>query len=220
MEKYCEIDGIEIRQNCEIKNLLIEDRKISGAETLTEKFSAERLVLATGAWTSLIKAESFTLPKIKPIRGQMIEFQTAKRLFEKVIYSPRGYIVPRRDGRILAGATVEDAGFDKTVSQDGIAFLRENALEIAPSLVNLDIHDSWAGLRPFAADGLPVLGEIAEIENLYIATAHYRNGILLAPLTARILSDKITGNTDSKYLEIFSPRRFRLESKQQTANIS
>ncbi len=213
LEKYCEFTEIEIRENCEIKNLLIENGKIIGAETETEKFYAETVVLATGAWTSLIKAAEFALPEIKPIRGQIIEFHTAKRLFQKVIYSPRGYLVPRQDGRILAGATVEDAGFEKAVSESATEFLRENALEIAPSLVNINIHDQWVGLRPFASDGLPVLGEVRGIENLFIATAHYRNGILLAPQTAKILADKIADAKHSEYFDKFSPHR--LEQKAE-----
>ena len=209
LRKYCELYDIEIRENTEIKNLLIENNCIAGAETERGKFSAETVVLATGAWTSLIKAGNFALPRVLPVRGQMIAFYTAKRIFSKVIYSPRGYIVPRADGRILAGATVEDAGFEKTVTDAGVDFVREHALEIAPSLVNLEIHDAWAGLRPFASDGLPIVGTISEIENLFVATAHYRNGILLAPLTAQILAEKIADGKDSNYLDFFSPRRFQ-----------
>jgi len=208
LQKYCELYGIEIRENAEVKSLLIENNRVTGAETETEKFPAEKVVLATGAWTSLIKTGNFVLPRVTPIRGQMISFYTAKRIFSKVIYSPRGYIVPRADGRVLAGATVEDAGFDKSVNAQGIDFVREHALEIAPSLVNLEIQDTWAGLRPFAPDGLPVMGEFSEIENLSIATAHYRNGILLAPLTAKILADKIANGIDSDYLRFFNPKRF------------
>ncbi|MBA2735410.1 MAG: FAD-dependent oxidoreductase, partial [Pyrinomonadaceae bacterium] len=209
LEKYAELNCIKIIENAEISNLLIEKNRIIGAETETEKFFAPTVVLATGAWTSLIKAESFILPQVKPIRGQMISFQTAKRLFQKVIYSPRGYIVPRADGRILVGATVEDVGFDKSMTDAGTEFLRETALEISPGLGNLEIHEKWAGLRPFAADGLPIIGAFAEVENLFIATAHYRNGILLAPLTAKIMAEKIAENLDSEYLKIFSPQRFR-----------
>ena len=209
LQKYAELNNIEILTGRKVENLIVENGKVVGAETLAEKFFAEKTVLATGAWTSLIKIGGLTLPNITPVRGQMIAFQTAKRLLQRVIYSPRGYIVPRADGRILAGATVEDAGFDKSVTPAGIEFLRDNALEIVPSLINLEIADKWAGLRPFAADGLPVLGAISEIENLFIATAHYRNGILLAPLTARILADKIIRNADSEFLESFSPQRFQ-----------
>lgn len=219
LQKFAELNNLEIRENTEITNLLTENNKITGAETAAEKFFAGKVIITAGAWTSLIKTDNFAMPEIKPIRGQMIVLHTAKRLFQKVIYSPRGYLVPRFDGRILAGATVEDVGFDENTTDSGIAVLRENALEIAPSLVNLEIAEKWAGLRPLAADGLPILGEFAESENLFIATAHYRNGILLAPLTAQILANKIAENKDSDYLKIFSPERFQPNS-WRSLNIS
>lgn len=214
LRRFAELNGIEIVENAEVKNLLLDDekRRIVGAETATEKFFAAQTVLATGAWTSLLNhwtADDDSdqwqvgLPTIRPIRGQMISFRTAKRLFTKVICTTRGYVVPRADGRILAGATVEDVGFDQNVTDAGVEFLRQIAFEISPGLGNLEIFDKWAGLRPRFADGLPVLGAAPSYENLYLATAHYRNGILLAPLTARILADKILENKDSKYLEVF-----------------
>lgn len=203
LEKYCRLNAIEIRDETEVKKLLKQGGKVIGVETEKEKFYAEVVILTAGAWSSLIEFENFKIPAIKPIRGQMIAFQTAKRLFQKVIYSPRGYLVPRADGRILIGATVEDVGFDKSLTDNGISFLREAAFEIAPSLANLEIYEKWAGLRPFYADGLPILGEFPEIENLFIATAHYRNGILLAPMTAKILAEKIAENKDSEYLQMF-----------------
>ena len=211
LQKYAKPNDIEIVENAEVKSLIIKNGKVVGAETTEGKTFAETVVLATGAWTSLIESGENALSqlKVKPIRGQMLSFRTAKRLFSKIIYSPRGYLVPRVDGRILIGATVEDAGFDKNITSSGTNFLLETASEISPSLVSLEISDKWAGLRPFAADGLPILGAFPEIENLHIATAHYRNGILLAPLTAKILADKIVENSDSKYFEIFSPRRFQ-----------
>lgn len=209
LRRYAELNNIKIVENTEIANLIIENKKAIGAATETEKYFAETVVITTGAWTSLIKAGNVVMPQVKPIRGQMISFHTAKRLFNKVIYSPRGYIVPRADGRILVGATVEDVGFDKTLTRIGIEFLRETALEISPSLGNLEISEKWAGLRPTSIDGLPILGALPEIENTLIATAHYRNGILLAPITAKIIAEAIAANIESKYLKIFSPRRFR-----------
>ncbi|MCY7344811.1 MAG: glycine oxidase ThiO [Pyrinomonadaceae bacterium] len=209
LQKYAALNQIEIIENAAVERLIIKNGKIVGAATANQTYAAETVVLATGAWTSLIKADGFSLPQVKPVRGQMICFQTAKRLFQRVIYSPRGYLVPRLDGRILIGATVEEVGFDKNTTASGTEFLRETALEIAPSLVNLSIADKWAGLRPFAADGLPVLGAFPEIENLFAATAHYRNGILLAPVTAEIMADKIVGKIESKYLKAFGPRRFQ-----------
>ena len=210
LHKFCELNDIKVIEQTEVTKLICENNKVIGAETNSNKFFADVVIIATGAWTSLIKTDGFALPKVKPIRGQMIEFRTAKRLFSKVIYSPRGYLIPRQNGRILSGATSEDAGFDKSLSDLASEILRENALEIAPSLVNLEISETWTGLRPFAADGLPILGEIAE--NLLIATAHYRNGILLAPITAKILAEKFADNIESKYFASFNLNRFQAKA--------
>ena len=212
--EYCRLHGIEIRAGAEVSGILTSGDQVLGVETLDEKLFAGTTVIATGAWTSLIKLGPNRLPvKIKPIKGQMIAFHTAKRLFQKVIYSPRGYIVPRADGRILAGATVEDAGFDTETTEAGIELLRGTAGEISPSLGSLEISEKWVGLRPFAADALPVLGRVDGYENLVIATAHYRNGILLAPITARVLADEIVGTASSEYLEHFGAGRFRVSAK-------
>ncbi|CAN5662579.1 glycine oxidase ThiO [soil metagenome] len=210
LQKFAELNQIQIVENAEVKSLLTENGKVIGTETAAGKLFGRKVILTTGAWTSLIKfgENAPVFDQIKPMRGQMLSFQTVKRLFSRVIYSPRGYLVPRFDGRILAGATVEDAGFDKSVTASGIDFLLGNALEIAPGLVDLEISEKWAGLRPFATDGLPVLGDFPKVENLFVATAHFRNGILLAPLTAEIMADRIVENSDSKYLDVFSPRRF------------
>ncbi|MBX7173982.1 MAG: glycine oxidase ThiO [Pyrinomonadaceae bacterium] len=207
LHKFCELNEIKVIENTEISKLLTENGKVIGAESKTDKFFADKVILATGAWTSLIQTEVVSLPKVKPIRGQMIEFRTAKRLFSKVIYSTSGYLIPRQNGRILIGATSEDAGFDRNLTEIGTEILRSVALEIAPSLMNLEISEKWLGFRPFAADGLPILGEIAE--NLFIATAHYRNGILLAPITAEILAERVVNKTNSRYFETFSHKRFQ-----------
>jgi glycine oxidase len=210
LQKFAELNAIQIVENAEVKNVVVRSGKAIGAETGNETFSAETIILTTGAWTSLVTVNNLDLPfKVRPIRGQMLSFQAARRFFRHVIYSPRGYVVPRVDGRILAGATVEDVGFDKSVTEAGIDFLLEHALEIAPSLANLESNDKWSGLRPLAADGMPVLGAVPEAENLFAATAHYRNGILLAPITAETLASKVLNNVESRYLQIFSPVKSR-----------
>jgi glycine oxidase len=171
---------------------------------------AGQVVIATGAWTSLIKIGDGNMPvKVDPIRGQIISYRTAKRLFEHVIYSHRGYIVPRADGRVLVGSTSENVGFDKGITDAAAGGLQRAAAEISPSLASLDIADQWAGLRPYAADGLPVLGEIAGLSRLLLATAHYRNGILLAPLTADLVAEKVVNGVDATAFTTFGPDRLR-----------
>ena len=211
LREFANLNGIAIEENTEIESLIEENARIRGVRTLSgEKVFADVLILATGAWTSLIKnGENIIeqIPSIKPIRGQMISFHAAKRLFTRVIYSSRGYIVPRKLGKILAGATMEDVGFENNTTEAGIEFVRAHALEISPSLANLPVEEKWAGLRPFAGDGLPILGEVPDIENLFVATAHFRNGILLAPVTAKIIAEKI-GGKNSPFLDAFAIRRF------------
>lgn len=201
-------DGIKIRLNTNIKSLALEPcpavSTISG-----ETIQGDVIIIATGAWTSLIETglAAVRLPKITPVRGQMISYRTAKRAISKVIYSPRGYVVPRKNGKILAGATMEQAGFDCRVSEEGIRELSAVAEEIVPSVAELDIDDSWAGLRPRAADGLPLIGKVEGAENVYISTGHFRNGILLAPLTAKLLADSILSRGESEYMRPFGPAR-------------
>ncbi len=211
LKRYAEINGIEIHENTHVERLIVDGGKIIGVETDGGSILAQQTVLATGAWTSLIKLGLAELPvHVEPVRGQIIAFRTASRMFQRVIYSPRGYIVPRVDGRILAGSTSENAGFDKSVTESAATRLREIAFEIAPSISSLQVADQWAGLRPFAADGLPILGELVGLDGLFIATAHYRNGILLAPLTARIAAGRLVDGADSRYFTDFGPGRFSL----------
>lgn len=210
LRRYAELNGIEILEQTGVMSLITEKEMVVGARTDSGTFFTGVTVLATGAWTSLIKIDGAPLPvEVKPIRGQMISFHPARQMFSKVVFSRRGYIVPRMDGRVLSGATVEDAGFDQSTTSDGAEQLVKTAVEIAPSLSGFDIVDHWAGLRPFAADGLPVLGEVPGIGNLLVATAHFRNGILLGPMTAKVICQQIMDGTSSKYLDIFGVNRLK-----------
>jgi len=210
LRHYAENNGIEISENTQVESLTIENDCVTGAGTSNGTFPAGKTVLATGAWTSLIKLGDVAMPfAVTPVRGQIICMRTAKRVFERVVYSRRGYIVPRADGRVLAGSTTEYTGFTKGVTDRAAADLRNMAFEIAPSMDRLPVIDSWSGLRPMAADGLPVLGEIKGLDSLFVATGHYRNGILLAPLTAKLAANAlIDGKTDGRLAD-FGPNRFR-----------
>ena len=206
LKEFAKINNIRVVENFEVATLVSEGGRITGAaDAAGQVVHADVTILATGAWTSLIKIGGAFLPvEVKPIRGQMICFDTGERLLRRVIYSHRGYIVPRADGRVLVGATVEDAGFDKSTTDEGIASLKDAAIEIAPLLRGFGITERWAGLRPLAANGMPVVGEVPGYDNLFVASGHYRNGILLAPKTAEIVTERIVHNVDSDYLRIFS----------------
>lgn len=175
------------------------------------RFEAGTVIVAAGAWTSLIKGADpgAGIPEISPVRGQMIAFRTPRRQFRKVIYSHRGYLVPRRSGRLLAGSTTEHVGFSDRTTDEGVAAIRENAREISPGLAELEVADTWSGLRPCRPGGRPFIGRAPGCERIYAAAGHYRNGILLAPLTAEIVADSAINGVNSEYLDYFgtSPAR-------------
>ena len=204
--------GIRTLTETTVEALTIEGHRITGVQTSRGAITCQTVVLAAGTWSSFIRPT----PTIKPVRGQMVCLESKPQLTKHVIFSPRGYLVPRQDGRLLAGSTSEDAGFAKRVTVGGIASILRHALEISPAIENLPMVDTWAGLRPRAADGLPVLGPCGEIDGLFYATGHYRNGILLAPLTAELISEAIVARATSPLLAPFSPDRF---SSQPVASV-
>lgn len=205
--------GVSMLTRTNVESLKIEKDRVTGVITSRGFISCPKVVIAAGTWSSFIRfspaAQKAPL-SIEPVRGQMVSFDARPQVTRHVIYSPRGYIVPRRDGRLLAGSTSELAGFARQVTAGGISSILQNALEIAPSISALPIVDTWAGLRPRAPDSLPVLGPCDEIGGLFYATGHYRNGILLAPVTGELITEAVVAGVTSPLLGPFSPGRFDL----------
>lgn len=201
--------GLRLITNCEVKSLRIKEHAAIGIESSTASIDSKAVVLAAGAWTSHIETfQSDSQPEIEPVRGQMLCFKPEQQFARHVMYSSAGYLVPRLDGRVLAGSTSERVGFDKRVTDEGIDSIKRTAFEIAPDLRNLPVMDSWAGFRPRASDNLPVIGPSEEIAGLFYATGHYRNGILLAPITAKLTADYVIDGSHLPLLHTFSPNRF------------
>lgn len=200
--------GIRLITDCAVTALRIEHETVRGVETSQGFVAAPIVVVAAGAWSSLISSPSSPPIQIEPVRGQMLCFSARPEIARHVIYSPRGYLVPRRDGRVLAGSTAEHVGFDKRVTDDGINAIKAMTMEISGTIAGLPVIDSWAGFRPRAKDGLPVLGPCKEIRGLLYATGHYRNGILLAPITGEVIADAIVDGITPPSLSAFSPNRF------------
>ena len=187
--------GVNIATQTTVDSVLLEGNRVHGVQTSRGAISSSIVVIAAGTWSSFIKTSPQSpIPKIEPVRGQMVCLEAKPQLTRHVIYSPRGYIVPRQDGRLLAGSTSENAGFAKCVTAAGVAGILRNALEISPAISDLPVVDTWAGLRPRASGGLPVMGPCGEIDGLFCATGHYRNGILLAPLTGELISEAIVSS--------------------------
>ncbi len=209
LQLYAQNNQIRIVENVTIDSLLIDKYNVTGAVSVSDRFATDLTIVATGAWTSFIELSSTKMPfEVRPIRGQMIAYEGVGQLIRKVIYSGRGYLVPRADGRLLAGATVEDVGFDDSTTAEALAAQTLAAVEILPALSNVAVADHWSGLRPFAPDALPVIGKINGLDGLIVATAHYRNGILLAPITAEAVAGIAAGSELKVSLEAFSPDRF------------
>jgi glycine oxidase len=185
--------GVTMLMQTAVAAVLLEGNRVCGVQTARGAISSATVVIAAGTWSSFIKPHP-PIPTIEPVRGQMVCLEAKPQLTRHVIYSPRGYLVPRQDGRLLAGSTSENAGFAKCVTAGGIAGILRNALEISGAIADLPVVDTWAGLRPRAPDGLPVLGPCGEIDGLFCATGHYRNGILLAPLTGELISEAIVSS--------------------------
>ena len=205
--------GVTILTGTTVDCLKIERDRVTGVQTSRGFITCPNVVVAAGTWSSFIRftsAREKPALVIEPVRGQMISFDARPQLTRHVIYSPRGYIVPRQDGRLLAGSTTERAGFAKQVTAGGISSILTNAQEISPSVSALPIVDTWAGLRPHAPDNLPVLGPCDEIGGLFYATGHYRNGILLAPVTGELITEAVVAGVTSPLLGPFSPSRFDL----------
>lgn len=181
-----------------------------------EKVSASQTVIAAGCFSSRIGGVEPFAP-VQPAKGQMVSFRLANTKIERVLWSERIYLVPRNDGRILAGATVEHIGFDKAVTASGIHSNLSGAIELAPALAQAQVEETWAGLRPDTPDHMPIVGPTG-IEGLIVATGHYRSGVLLTPITAKLIGEHLTGKTLSADIDRFSPMRFQAANRASTAS--
>lgn len=196
--RSAELAGVEIRPGCAVRHMRWLK---SEAEIVTDNgtLKAKAAVNCMGAWSG---------PPVKPRKGQMLYLQPSRPgLLQHVVRAPGAYIVPRSSGKILVGTTVEDVGFDKSVESAVISRMHQAAATYLPELTSAPVIESWAGLRPGTPDNLPVIGPTAE-RNIFAAGGLFRNGILLAPLTGRIVADMVMQRPAEQDISAFSPSRF------------
>jgi len=177
--------SIKIIEGTTVYDIVRDRDRVLHLDTSVGKLQSDRYILATGAWTRSL----MPLP-IKPIKGQMLSVFDPQRRIQRVIYAPNSYIVPRQDGKIVIGATVEDNGFTQGNTASGIAQLLNNAIAVYPAIADMQITETWWGFRPHVPNEVPLIGA-SDYENLILATGHYRNGILFAPITAKLVTDFI-----------------------------
>jgi glycine oxidase len=181
----------------------------SGARVATGDgtVSSDAVIVAAGSWSSALAGRP-DQPIVKPIRGQLLRLGMDARPAARVLWGSRCYLVPRNDGTVLVGATVEDVGFDERPTSAGVLGLLDAAFELMPALRDASFADVRTGLRPMAADELPIVGPASTMPHLFLATGHYRNGVLLAPLTASMLADLVLEGQERGELAMMRPSRF------------
>jgi glycine oxidase len=198
--------GVDVSSGEDVTALEVCGGRASGVTTKKTSSLANKIVNCAGAWSGQIAPHAFPT---RPVKGQMLYLVApARNLLKHVIRAPEAYLIPRSDGRILVGTTTEEAGFDKTTDVATIQRLRQAAIALIPELRNAKILEDWAGLRPGTPDALPIMGETST-PGYYAATGHFRDGILLAPITAQIMADVIAGRNCGYDLEPFSAGRFQ-----------
>jgi glycine oxidase len=200
--------GVWVRSGAAVTRLVVEDRHARGVVAGGERFDGDAVLVAAGAWTGeLLGTANLSLP-VEPRRGQMVGLVHVPPVVTHCIHGADVYLVPRPSGELLIGATVERVGFQRAVTAEGIAVLLRAALALVPALGSLSVSRTWHGFRPWAPDSLPVLGPWPGVEGLWVATAHFRNGILLAPITAALMTEWITQGRTSLSVKDFRPDRF------------
>ena len=203
----CEKRGVSFRIDETVQKLRRIGDSVGGIVSNAGAIDASIVVIAAGAWSGAIEGLPVALP-ITPVRGQMIALRSAELPFRRLLQSKRCYMIPRSNGRVLVGATVERVGFDARTTAAGLAGLLAAAIELVPSLAEAELAEYWTGFRPGTPDDLPVLGADSKVSGLYYATGHYRNGILLAPITAQLTADLIEQRQTSHPLYEFRAERF------------
>jgi glycine oxidase len=212
--------GALVREHHPVREVEVSGRRACAVITDDGRDPADVVVLAAGAWSREIGGiPPAHLPPVRPIKGQMLALRMdpSAPLLRHVIWLPRGYLVPRQDGRLIVGATVEERGFDDALTAGGLLALIEGAWRAVPAIEELPIAETWVGFRPGSRDDAPMLGP-SGIDGLVVATGHHRNGILLTPLTVEAISAYVLTGRLLDAVEPFAPERFGQGHVRSTPN--
>ena len=194
---------VDISSGAEVKAVLVEGGRVTGIQTEKTSYSAAMVVNCAGAWAGCVGPHRFP---VRPVKGHMLAVIGGAGL-RHVVRAEAVYLVPRSDGRVVVGSTLEDAGYNKQTDVNTIQQLFHAAVELVPGLVGSKVHEAWTGLRPGTPDELPILGETS-ISGYFVASGHYRDGILLAPITAQLMANLLLGKSADRDLASFAPSRF------------
>lgn len=185
--------NVTVREHCAVSGFIREGERICGVQSSQGEWRADRVVLAAGAWSGeLMRSLGIELP-VEPVKGQMILYKCAEDFLTSIVLAEGRYAIPRRDGHVLIGSTLEHLGFDKTPSAEALASLQASAVGLLPALAEAQVVGHWAGLRPGSPGGLPFIGPVPGCEGLWLNCGHFRNGLVLAPASCQLLTDLLMG---------------------------
>jgi glycine oxidase len=202
--------GAEFREGVRIDSIDVTGGRATGVRLTDGSLEEGDVVInAAGAWAGYVRGLEDDRIRFYPVRGQILCFDGRPGLVAPSLFSGAGILVPRRDGRLLAGSIFEDAGFNKSVTLDGMERILRAVRAMVPSIASVPFREAWAGLRPASDDLLPVLGPSPTVANVFYAAGHFRSGILLSALTGEVIADLVQGRKPSIDLAPFSPARFR-----------
>ena len=187
----CLKHGVQLRESTPVVGITLRGQQVTSVETPSGSISADTVVVASGAWSArLLSSLGMEIP-VRPVRGQMIMYHTAPGQIRHINLYQDHYLIPRQDGRVLVGSTLEEVDFDKSITSDAREQLVEFAGQLFPFLTELEIENQWAGLRPGSPNGIPYICDVPNMAGLYLNTGHYRNGVVLGAASARLLADMI-----------------------------
>jgi len=200
-----------LREHAVVTEIHIVNNRVRGIFVRDRLHTADVVILAAGAWSrQVIGLPAAAVPPVRPVKGQMLAVRMNRKepLVQHVIWAPKSYLVPRLDGRLIIGATTEEKGFDEHLTAGGVMALLEAAWRALPGIEELPIDEMWTGFRPGSRDDAPILGPVSGIEGLVLATGHHRNGILLAPITAKTIADFVLTRKLDERIARFGIERF------------
>lgn len=200
----CLAVGVEIQRDTPIHGFHRSEERIDAALTSSGPLTADRYLIATGAWSDELLGPLGLKPAVFPMRGQIVLFNPQRPLLRAIVNQGKNYLVPRDDGRILAGSTEERAGFVKQTTAEALAELTRLAHRLVPALAHAAVETTWAGLRPATRDEIPFLGRVPGTRNLFLAAGHFRSGLMLSPATSHVMAQLLTDQTPTVALDAFA----------------
>lgn len=202
--------GARVETGVEVTGLRLAGERVAAVETHDGAWTTPRAIVCAGAWSATggVWPAGIAPPPVVPVRGQILSVEAPTPAPATTLLGGGGYVVPKRDGSLVVGATEEHVGFDARVTGDGLRRVLDMGIHLIPAVADCTFRSAWAGLRPASPDGLPIIGPVEPVEGLAVATGHHRNGVLLSPLTGEIVADWVAGKGTADHAVPFLPRRF------------